>query len=233
MITVGISPEPNNTANKIYTANHKNGKSGDIWIGGHIIADSKKFLNQYNINRIICLTSDFKYIDQKYIKYLKLPVQDNPTYDIRQHFREIYNFIRDGTLKGENVLIHCNSGASRSGAIAMMYLMVKGYSLIQAYRRIKRIRSYINPINGFIEQLIKWKYGKKHLSKILDKYNKVKYEECYKIPYTKIGSNRIIMIEDTDSLSKYNNEFPINCDDISNIPISGPLGPKPFELRIL
>lgn len=192
MISINGEVQPINTASKIYTSYHKNGNSGNIWISGQFPAISKAFLHQYNISKVVCLIDDKENKEFSGIDYLKIAMEDNPTYNIRQHFRRIYKFIRNGIKYGDNILIHCKSGASRSGAIVIMYLMSRGYSIIDAYTILKRKRPCIKPIAGFVKQLIVWKYGKRKLNKILLKYNECCHQECSKV----ISPLKIITIWD-------------------------------------
>ena len=77
---------------------------------------------------------------------------DIPSFKLKPHFEDAIVFILSGLSMG-NVLLHCASGVSRSGTIAIAFLMkTQGLSFEVAFDEIKKIRS-INPNYGFQKQL--------------------------------------------------------------------------------
>jgi hypothetical protein len=57
--------------------------------------------------------------------------------------------------QGAPVLVHCWSGINRSTAICMAVLMVtKGMTLVQAYKHMKSIRSFIHPFPGQLKNIL-------------------------------------------------------------------------------
>lgn len=80
-------------------------------------------------------------------------VDDNPLYDIAQHFEDIIEFI-DSERKYTNVLVHCIAGVSRSATAVIVYLMTtKGWTLKEAKKYVEGCRDIINPNPGFIRQM--------------------------------------------------------------------------------
>lgn len=180
---------PENIATKIVTIHHRNNKSGTIWLSGFSPSMHEKFLKKYNISKIVkCIEDSKDSKDHESIKYLKISMQDNSRYNITQHFDDIIAFIKESTTNGENVLIHCKSGISRSAAVMIMYYLTLGYDITKSFVKVKRARPWINPIQSFIEQLIVWHYGKRKLKRVLEKYNSIKHKECDRIPKIQLTS---------------------------------------------
>lgn len=81
-------------------------------------------------------------------KYLCIP--DNVNFHISDIFSECYTFIMKAIKNNGKILIHCNSGISRSSTISIIYLMAAyKLSLTDAYNKLKSIRACIKPNNGF------------------------------------------------------------------------------------
>ncbi|GMM32230.1 tyrosine protein phosphatase [Martiniozyma asiatica (nom. inval.)] len=127
-------------------------------------------LNDQNLNEshkiktIISVTTTeipVKYTQEPYT-HLQIPVLDLSDSNILKYFDEINRLIDQtigerGHLTGDAVLVHCQSGVSRSVSIVMEYLMYKfGINLSQAERAIKRVKSTAEPNDGFLRQLNQW-----------------------------------------------------------------------------
>ena len=71
---------------------------------------------------------------------------------LKSHFGDVSK--DDAKTKGGAVLLHCQSGVSRSATATIAYLMHnKGLAATKAYELVKQKRSCINPNLGFIRQL--------------------------------------------------------------------------------
>ena len=63
-------------------------------------------------------------------------------------------FIEQALMKSEGVLVHCNAGVSRSGAVCVAYVMKKYKIRVQeAIQRVKAKRAIVSPNSNFVEQL--------------------------------------------------------------------------------
>ena len=122
-----------------------------------------KLLTELNIKRI--LTLDVSPLDKKQndIIYLFIRAMDHPKEDLLSKFEECHRFISEGVLKGENVLVHCVAGVSRSATIVISFIMVEhNMSAEEALNFVAKQRPIIDPNKGFVQQL-----------KIFEKMNRI------------------------------------------------------------
>lgn len=88
-------------------------------------------------------------------EYLKIDMNDLPDQNIEKYFDYVSKWINDKIQSGNNVLVNCFAGISRSSTFVIAYLvMYKGYTLVDAYKHVKNRRSIIEPNIGFQKQLI-------------------------------------------------------------------------------
>jgi len=88
-----------------------------------------------------------------------------PELKVSKYFDISYEFIDKNIKKGNNVLVHCMAGISRSSTLILNYLMRKYYEkniyknkcseciLNYFLRAVRTKREIINPNPGFINQL--------------------------------------------------------------------------------
>ena len=116
-------------------------------------------LNKYNIKAVITIETHKKskeildYYKKNNIDYLFLYLADLPTEDISKYFDISYEFIDKHIKKGENVLVHCMAGVSRSSTLILNYLIRKYYErynhtncsncVVNYFLKIKQNRSVI------------------------------------------------------------------------------------------
>ena len=82
-----------------------------------------------------------------------LGINDRPSEQISRYFEQVYN-IYSALQEGEALLIHCISGVSRSGAIAVALLMKTCHlSYENALALARQGRPCISPNRGFRKQL--------------------------------------------------------------------------------
>ncbi|XP_066971166.1 uncharacterized protein [Macrobrachium rosenbergii] len=108
------------------------------------------------------------YYSRKGIKYLGVPAMDMPGFYIKPFFRQAAEFIQDCLNDGGKVLVHCQSGVSRSAALVAAFLMLKrGMNVQGALRCIKKRRS-IFPNHGFLSQLCDLDYELRRSGQVTD-----------------------------------------------------------------
>eukprot|EP01121_Diplochlamys_sp_Union-15-3_P001338 TRINITY_DN11165_c0_g1_i1.p1 TRINITY_DN11165_c0_g1~~TRINITY_DN11165_c0_g1_i1.p1 ORF type:complete len:158 (-),score=28.46 TRINITY_DN11165_c0_g1_i1:8-481(-) len=86
-------------------------------------------------------------------KYKEVTARDCETENLKPKFEECHAFIDEGRSTG-SVLVHCGAGISRSPTIVISYVMKKeGMTLEQAFNFVRKARNFIDPNDGFMDQL--------------------------------------------------------------------------------
>ena len=108
--------------------------SDHLFVGGSEVAKCRKSLEENRITRIVnCSASiiDNFFIGEPGMKYLSLNMVDGRQDDISWFLGEVFHFILSGKAAGENILLHCERGVSRSCSFAIAYHMwTSGVTLI-------------------------------------------------------------------------------------------------------
>jgi len=88
----------------------------------------------------------------------KIAIQDTSDADVlKPHIDGAVRHIRDKLAQGQNVLVHCQQGVSRSSAIVIAYLMFdRGMTYDAALRYVKSKRPCVKPNAGFERTLRNW-----------------------------------------------------------------------------
>lgn len=129
-----------------------------VFIADADVAYFIPLLDGLGIKRVISILEDEtdmpKYNKSNIIRHHKKILLDDQSYcDIRRHFEDTYTFIHEAP-QGENVLIHCMAGISRSATLVVSYLMRKfkiGYRTAMQYLEMRR--PIVDPNPGFRRQL--------------------------------------------------------------------------------
>merc|ERR1712013_857910 len=87
-------------------------------------------------------------------RHLLLSVGDSPYAFITEHFSEVFSFIDEALSLSQSVLVHCEQGRSRSGALVIAYLMRRHrQSYPETLKRVLVQRKRVMPNIGFQIQL--------------------------------------------------------------------------------
>jgi protein-tyrosine phosphatase len=129
---------------------------GKLFLGDFWKANDIDFLKTKNINVIICVAKDIVFkpeiLDNMIIH--KYQIEDTLEYDISVHLDEITDLIHDYIMKGNNVLVNCMAGISRSATITIAYLMkYENMILKEALQFVKEKRYIICPNRNFLFKL--------------------------------------------------------------------------------
>ena len=125
-----------------------------LFLGSIGSASNLKQLQNCKITHIICCASGIKNFFPENFKYYNINILDCEKENIKQYFKESFDFIDKAIKNGGNVLVHCHAGVSRSSTILIAYIMKsKKIKLNEALELIKTKREKVNPNNGFIVQL--------------------------------------------------------------------------------
>lgn len=71
------------------------------------------------------------------------------------HAYELITFIHERLCNGQNVLVHCWAGSSRSASVVLLYLLWRRHftNLVQAYDRLTSLRAMISVNREFLSKL--------------------------------------------------------------------------------
>lgn len=132
-----------------------------LYVGNIAAAANAADLHERGITHIVAATQfgdAAVFHPRTEFEYCVVKVQDVPEADLRQHMDRVVRFVTDAMAAGGAVLIHCNSGRSRSVTLASAYLttVVPTLTPVGAIERIRARRPEARPNPGFVRQLAAW-----------------------------------------------------------------------------
>jgi protein-tyrosine phosphatase len=143
-----------------------------LYLSNWIYSNNIEELRRKNIRAVITIETSpkpeyiLKYYKDNNIDFLYLPLYDFPTQNIQQYFNTSYNFIQKHVILGENVLVHCMAGISRSATLVLNYLVCKTLTenisqkkcatctVNKCLNYMKFRRAIVNPNEGFYNQVL-------------------------------------------------------------------------------
>jgi len=142
-----------------------------LWLGSQEAVHDQDLLEKHGITHIVSVTPTFtdesgavntllspqilRFCNSKGICRMIIPVQDEPSENLLQHFPSSSEFILAALCNRGRVLVHCLAGASRSPTFVAAFLMeVYNLSPAQALAKIRQSRPLVRPILGFYDQLM-------------------------------------------------------------------------------
>lgn len=156
---------PNTLKNRFYSWGVDLDKINEkIFLGNEAGQNKKQILKVLGITNILVVGSELQIFHSSDFIYKKIEIEDFYSENIAQHFNDCYDFIEKS--KG-NVYIHCAAGISRSPTIVIAYLMRKNRKKFsETFEFVKSRRKYVNPNEGFINQLKEYEKILKIMPKI-------------------------------------------------------------------
>jgi protein-tyrosine phosphatase len=124
----------------------------NLYLGSSFNAYSITELTNKKINVIINVTEEIDnfYQTNPKITYYRFPIKDNNLDDITEILDQTYEIIESHLIKGDNILVHCFMGASRSASVIIYYLMKKyNWSYIQSHQLVYNKRKVVNLSSKF------------------------------------------------------------------------------------
>ncbi|EKX37365.1 hypothetical protein GUITHDRAFT_116478 [Guillardia theta CCMP2712] len=127
-----------------------------LYIGNKTHAANLETLQRTGITHILNVSRDDSRLFENQIVYFNCFVADSVTSDVSQFFDSAYSFISEALDKpGNNVLVHCAGGVSRSTAIVASYIMrANHWSLSATLQAIRDKHPAAAPNCAFIHQLM-------------------------------------------------------------------------------
>lgn len=133
-----------------------------MYLGSYESSKNKSQLDLLGITHILNMASELEYEHKKGdFEYYKCDADDVDGFDISQYFKGALEFIENTEKENLNgkknkIFIHCAMGISRSATIVVLYLMLKTKKpLEECLAYVKERRSFVNPRQSFIDQIIK------------------------------------------------------------------------------
>ncbi|KAG1653695.1 Dual specificity protein phosphatase 3 [Nymphon striatum] len=100
-----------------------------------------------------CVNTTASYYKTANIKFLGVEAIDVSPFRLEKYFNEAAEFIGDALNDGGCVLVHCQSGISRSTTLVVAFLMLKKLmSVREALTQVRQHRQIL-PNDGFLKQL--------------------------------------------------------------------------------
>lgn len=146
------TPSPQKTAS---TEREEASKVLDwIYIGGAEAAANCKSLEERGIRHILNCCERIPFASEC-TRNQQLRMRDLPTEQLSTHLPSAFVFLDETKSSGGRCLVHCRSGASRSVAVVLAYLVMRErMRLSDAWVLVHTQRPVARPNRGFVEQLI-------------------------------------------------------------------------------
>lgn len=132
-----------------------------MFLGSYESSKNKKQLDLLGITHILNMASELEYEHKEgEFKYHKCDANDVDGFDISQYFKDALEFIEKAANENQNgkknkIFVHCAMGISRSATIVVLYLMLATKkSLEECLAYVKDRRSFVNPRQSFIDQIL-------------------------------------------------------------------------------
>ncbi len=139
------------------------GTMGNLWIGGIDALNTPKIMNQIDavvtaihVDRVAECAAEKYYKDRP---HMRISIWDEPkkrtAREFASSFPQVGAFINEHIEQGNNVLVHCAAGFSRSVTLSIYYMMhYRGYATVEeALEKIRETRPSVNPNKAFVKVL--------------------------------------------------------------------------------
>jgi len=125
-----------------------------LFVGAVHGAYKHEYLKRKNVGRILNISNEKYFRNQKLFEYLQIDLEDAVTTKITPHFRKSNMFIDEALSAKQGVYVHCRAGISRSPSFIMAYLMWKrAITFKEADTIVGRVHPDANPNSAFVWQL--------------------------------------------------------------------------------
>lgn len=129
--------------------------TNELWIGGQPRGAGLGTLRKNGITAIVNMRSEYDYAELaklREMKYLRLPTDDNGAPGL-EDLKTGVEFVRQEIDSGGKVYIHCWEGIGRSATMAAAYFVSRGCRPLDAWDKIRKVRSFIRPTLPQIERV--------------------------------------------------------------------------------
>ncbi|KAH3756276.1 Dual specificity phosphatase, catalytic domain [Pelomyxa schiedti] len=155
---LNVDDVPGSAATRLET------RKGVIYLGSFSSAKDTGFLQVRDVRGVLNVAGDCLITakisglyDHLSIKWLQLPCDDRKDFPLDTFFTQAFTFLDTMLDSGNNVLVHCSAGYSRSPSFVLAYLLHSHCypTLMEAFEFVVSNR-HVCPNLGFLEQLINW-----------------------------------------------------------------------------
>ncbi|EPQ54914.1 phosphotyrosine protein phosphatase II [Gloeophyllum trabeum ATCC 11539] len=132
--------------------------TGALYLGSLAASIDKELLRTHRISYLVQVL-DAPWLPSPFdgIRCHRIDILDLPGADLKSHLAEACDVIDGAIARGENVLVHCQQGVSRSAAIVIAYLISRhNMSFDAAHELVRKKRPCIKPNAGFVSCLREW-----------------------------------------------------------------------------
>ncbi|KAJ7148557.1 protein-tyrosine phosphatase-like protein [Mycena crocata] len=133
--------------------------TGALYLGSMAAAHDRDLLREHRVNHLVqVLEVPWQpQSDDAEFSYHRIDIEDRSSAALSGHLAEACDYIRTSLKNGDNVLVHCQQGVSRSASIVIAYLIRdRAMTYDSAFELVKRRRQCIKPNSGFVKALREW-----------------------------------------------------------------------------
>ncbi|KAI0264762.1 DSPc-domain-containing protein [Gloeopeniophorella convolvens] len=133
--------------------------SGALYLGSISAVLDPSILKEHNIHHLVQVLDVpwLPSIEKDGYECYRMDILDVESQDLKPHLEDAVEDIDSALRRGQNVLVHCQQGVSRSAAIVIAYLIRKrGMSFDSAIAYVRQRRPCIKPNSGFVRCLQEW-----------------------------------------------------------------------------
>ncbi|TPX64435.1 hypothetical protein SpCBS45565_g05844 [Spizellomyces sp. 'palustris'] len=130
-----------------------------LWLGPYQCSKNKDLLKSKGITHVLCIRdSNERHVVKTTFPddfvYHVIEVSESPMQNLIPYFPDAKQFIDYALERGGRVLVHCNSGISRSPSFVVAYVMMsQRWGFQESFTFVQNKRFCMNPNEGFKYQL--------------------------------------------------------------------------------
>lgn len=127
----------------------------NLYLGDISAAHDVEKLKSLNITHVLTIEDNSldSSVYKKFDKYKFKKLADHQFSDILAVFEECLTFIDEAIKEGNNILVHCFAGMSRSATLVLAYIMSKEKQSVKKTLDQVRKNRFVRPNMGFYKQL--------------------------------------------------------------------------------
>lgn len=126
-----------------------------LWVGSAPSSAQIAALVSAGLDAVVDLRAEADSVRREWPDYVDvrvIPLRDHGTPSLDE-LRAAANTVSDLMGDGRTVLVHCHAGVERAPTVACAALVLHGWTLEDAYRRVTEFRSVAAPTDGQLARL--------------------------------------------------------------------------------